>query len=349
MANDSVKYNFFYFGNSDWFGLPNREHHIAFSFAKDSHNVFFIEKMPSIAKKSRIFFSSTKANIPYYTKIPTNLKIITPPIIPTFFRSSFTPKLDQKIFLNWFRKEIKSSIRSLSVAIISTPVWFYLFQEEIECFDFVIYDLYDDLKVSARNKHALRYLINSEKLAARKSNLITCSTPVLQNYIYDKYGLSSVLIRNGVDESFICNVNSLDKSKKIIGLVGAIDVKPDIYDIQLIGKIAERFYDYEIRIIGRVNKKQMQYFNRFSNINCKGIITGNNLKEEISQFALCIIPFLSTKVSASVNPLKLYEYLACGKPVVVTDNFDYDDAKEIIYITKTHVEFIQSLNLALRE
>ncbi len=347
MAKDSVKYNFFYFGNSDWSSLPNREHHIAFNLAKNGHNVFFIEEMPSIAKKNRIIFSNTKENIPYYTEIPANLKIIKPSTIPTFFRSSLTPKLDQKIFLNWFKEEIKFSIKSPSVAIISTPVWFYLFKEEIECFDFVVYDLYDDLNVSARNKRALRYLKECEKIAVQKSNLIICSAPSLQKYIEIQYGLNSVLIRNAVDESIITE-NYTPVTKKIIGLVGAFKESNYIYDFQLIGKVADSFPDYEIRIIGNVSREQLKYLLKYRNINCAGYCSSQKLREHLNEFSVCIIPFLSTEVVRAINPLKMYEYLAFGRPVVATDNFDYGDAKDLLFLSNDHDEFIQNIGNAIR-
>ena len=36
----------------------------------------------------------------------------------------------------------------------------------------------------------------------------------------------------------------------------------------------------------------------------------------IHNFDICINPFLVDQVSRHANPLKVYEYLACGKPVV---------------------------------
>jgi teichuronic acid biosynthesis glycosyltransferase TuaH len=54
-----------------------------------------------------------------------------------------------------------------------------------------------------------------------------------------------------------------------------------------------------------------------------GAFTHNEAPSVIKRFDVAIIPFKCDEVSYGINPLKLFEYLAAGKPVVST-NFNPD-------------------------
>ena len=57
-----------------------------------------------------------------------------------------------------------------------------------------------------------------------------------------------------------------------------------------------------------------------------------------------IIPFLCNKLTESIYPLKLNEYLALGKPVVSTNfSADLTDFRDVIKIAGNKDEFIRSL------
>ena len=67
----------------------------------------------------------------------------------------------------------------------------------------------------------------------------------------------------------------------------------------------------------------------------------------IQQFDVGIIPHKTSGFSASTNPMKMYEYLACGKPVVVTDNIGTENINEIIEVAKDYDDFNQKVNQVL--
>jgi hypothetical protein len=46
-------------------------------------------------------------------------------------------------------------------------------------------------------------------------------------------------------------------------------------------------------------------------------------------FDVCLIPFLKNKVTEAVDPVKLYEYLSSGKPVVARDLYELRRYKEL--------------------
>ena len=60
-----------------------------------------------------------------------------------------------------------------------------------------------------------------------------------------------------------------------------------------------------------------------------------------------LIPFKVTQYTRSTNPLKLYEYLALGKPVVLTDMAGYESFTGVVYISKNSAQFSDNIRQAL--
>ena len=69
----------------------------------------------------------------------------------------------------------------------------------------------------------------------------------------------------------------------------------------------------------------------------------------IQQFDVGIIPHKKEAFAASTNPMKMYEYLACKKPVVASNNIGTENVEEMIYVANDREEFDRKINLALEE
>ncbi len=340
------KYNFLVFSNSKWGEIPNRDQHLAYQLAQMGYNVIFINEIPSLASKMRSCFWKEIQN-PFCDSIPSNLKIIEPPTIPTYFRSSLCKNVDKILIQQWLNTLFKSIEPKKYFAVISVPIWFYLIGKKLGQFYTVIYDLYDSLEISARNKRALNYLERSEKEGIELSRFITCSSPSLQEYIKKKYKRDSALIRNG--SPVIGEINKLPyRNKTRIGLLANI-IQDSVYDLSLIKSIALSSPECEVRIIGIIKRRYSKQLKSINNIVLTGFCSFGAINSELMSLSAAIIPFQSNSITAKINPLKLYEYLSRGIPVVATDNFDYSDANDLIYTAKTHQEFIIKLNLALME
>jgi len=125
---------------------------------------------------------------------------------------------------------------------------------------------------------------------------------------------SKFLIRNACDyEHFqqkkFSPLLGIDKFKKpILGFIGAIG---NWVDVDLLERIAKK---YTVFVVGP------EFGNRKPK-NC--IYYGIKNYAEINNFYrsidIGIIPFKINRVSLSANPIKMYEYLASGKPVIATE------------------------------
>jgi glycosyltransferase involved in cell wall biosynthesis len=131
-----------------------------------------------------------------------------------------------------------------------------------------------------------------------------------------------------------------DLKNPIVGFIGAIY---DWIDIDLICKLAEAHPDYSILLVGPVNFGKNDLA-KHSNILMVGTKRYETLPQYLSYMDVCLIPFKINKLTLASNPIKLYEYLAAGKPVVSTALPEVvNNASHVVLIGKDHADFIQKV------
>jgi glycosyltransferase involved in cell wall biosynthesis len=105
---------------------------------------------------------------------------------------------------------------------------------------------------------------------------------------------------------------------KIIGYVGVTDFR---MDVDLIAYMAKRQPDWSFVFVGPVRSdvKDIERLNKLPNVHFLGNRAINELPGYIKPMDVCLIPYMITNHARYIFPLKLYEYMAAGKPIVATD------------------------------
>src|SRR5207248_1402000 len=80
-----------------------------------------------------------------------------------------------------------------------------------------------------------------------------------------------------------------------------------------------------------------------------GEVPYSDLPRHMSGFDVAMIPFRLTPLTLAVNPIKLYEYLACGLPVVSSALPEVRSFSDVVYIAQGSKDFVAKLELALTE
>lgn len=104
------------------------------------------------------------------------------------------------------------------------------------------------------------------------------------------------------------------KGKPIIGYIGAI---APWLDTSLINTMARCLSDYEFVFIGSLLGQKWAAFPN-SNMHYLRHKDYSELPNYLSNFSYCLIPFRITKMTKGVNPIKYWEYLASGIPILST-------------------------------
>ncbi len=185
-------------------------------------------------------------------------------------------------------------------------------------------------------------LEQKEEILSQSADLIITSALLLEEKMH-KYNDNVVCVPNGVDLSHFAQVQIQEKPKDlieipqpIIGYYGAI---AEWMDLELIKYIAEKMGDHSFVFIGQptVNISELT---SISNIYFLGEKPYHELPNYLYYFKTTIIPFKKNRLSLSTNPVKLYEYLAGGKPVVSVDLPEIRKFSNVVYIAENYDQFL---------
>ncbi len=159
-------------------------------------------------------------------------------------------------------------------------------------------------------------------------------------------------VPNGVDISFFSNGfgdTTQLKKKIVIGYIGKIQER---VDFDLIEKCIQSCDNCTFEICGPIYSQQKrikELKKKYTNINFTGDIHYNKLPEAMKKMDIAIIPHKIDSFTESMNPLKLYEYLAAGKPVISMAVAGTDAISPYVYNCNNSEEFIDALKKVIEE
>ncbi len=128
---------------------------------------------------------------------------------------------------------------------------------------------------------------------------------------------------NGVDYEHFqkkdeAAASAVETDKPKIGYIGAL---APWLDFDALADLAERRPDWEIVLVGPILlgvEAQVMELTSHPNVFHLPAVSYDRLPGILRQFRMGLIPFKYNELTRGVNPNKMYEYLACGLPVVAT-------------------------------
>jgi glycosyltransferase involved in cell wall biosynthesis len=196
-----------------------------------------------------------------------------------------------------------------------------------------VYDIADDLtamvKASPQIPRPLRpygYAVGSfflQRGIARAQHVVLSCDALRQRYRVPE--TKSCIIPNGVDLGAFQSTND---GKALAGLdgfiVGYVGVLREWVDFEPVFR-ALSAVDKRIKmlVVGKEGQfEEARNLARMCGVSDRVIFVGEVDYAEVPQYIaamdVCLIPFKSNDISAGAVPLKLFEYMACGKPVLST-------------------------------
>ncbi|WP_094570274.1 glycosyltransferase [Mucilaginibacter xinganensis] len=301
------------------------------------------------------FFSSSNSIIE--TEIP-NLKIIISPPVPSInmLPEGKVYRLALKVNEWIVGSRIKKVIESLNITD-------YIY---INSYNFTLPTLHKLLNPSLSVYHCVDPIIEpyqtkhgliSEDILVKAVDMVICTSKELRN----KKALlnpNSYFIPNAANISH--SLKTLDPNlkesailsgikKPIIGYFGAIERRIDYDMMQALFKTNR---DKSFVMIGPIDRyyiKEEEY--NAPNLYLPGPVPYEEMPAVLKGFDVAIIPFKKDEVSSDIFPLKLFEYLGSGRPIVATDfNPDLKDFtfETVPYCTSAE-EFSDAIAVALND
>ena len=207
-----------------------------------------------------------------------------------------------------------------------------------------VYDAMDDFPAfySGISRVAMRN--REEKLVRRVTSVMVSSSALKQRWI--KLRADIRLVRNGLDSTAlpIAQPKLPVRDQVVFGYVGTI---ASWFDWQWIIELARLRPNDLIRLIGPVFCSAPDRLP--ANIEILPACDHSAALRAMQEFDVGLIPFLSNKLTLSVDPIKYYEYRALGLPVISTDfgEMSFRLGEDGVFLSKNLVDLDQTIEEAL--
>ena len=166
---------------------------------------------------------------------------------------------------------------------------------------------------------------------------------------------NTYLVPNGVDYDHFArrpdhppsDIAALPRPR--IGYAGAINEK---LDLELLEWVARQRPDWRVILVGPVllqHPQRLANLQALPNVHFLGRKSLDELPAYMHSFDVCLMPYARNLWTENINPLKLYEYLAAGRPIVSTAIPAALDFRDVVWIADNREAFLQGIERALRE
>ena len=319
--------------------------------------------MSRLARRNRVLFTSS----PWYlrdvfrrdggggaalTRITPNLHTYTPPRwLPYTYRFPRADRVSRR--LRTFAME-----RVLEHLAMDEPIlyiWHPSFVDAIGQLDAsaVVYHCYDEYSAFAGVDRG-RVADDEARLLTSADLVLTVSAGLCERK--RKLNANTHLVRNGVDYDLFATAQDSDLPmasdlrdlpRPIIGCVTRI--VPEYFDAALLREVFTRRPDWSFVVVGPecAASDALSSLKALPNVHFVGRRDLAALPSYLKAFDVCLIPYVLTENKQLADPLKVYEYLAAGKPVVSKPLDALASFADVVSCATTADEWIDAIGAAL--
>jgi len=316
----------------EWGFRIQRPQHLMFQFAAAGHRVFYV---------SPTFRS---AGPPYeITQRATNVFEVSlrGPELNVYTEALNTSACETLLSsLDALRQDLRLAA---TAAILQLPFWWPLAREARARFAWpVIYDCMDEHSGFRTNSPSV---VEREEELVAHADLVIASSIVLQEKIAKKRA-DVLLVQNACDFEHFSRVQNVESERPTIGYYGAIS---DWFDSDLVATIAERRPEWDFILVGSTLGATINRLSRQRNVRLVGERPYSEIPEWLAKFDVAIIPFKRMPLTEATSPVKAYEILASGKPLVSVPIPEMRALSDIVRLASTAEEFEARIAEALGE
>ncbi len=161
-------------------------------------------------------------------------------------------------------------------------------------------------------------------------------------------------IEHGVDyDQFVAAAEAADPPadvadlpRPIVGFFGGIDSHK--FNLPLIAEVARRLPDLTFVFVGKASIDTAPLA-RLANVHLLDQRAYEEIPRYGAAFDVCVLPFNQNRWIAAMNPIKLKEYLALGKPVVATPFGELSGYAGLVHVADGAEAFAEAVRRALSD
>jgi len=120
-------------------------------------------------------------------------------------------------------------------------------------------------------------------------------------------------------------------------------------DLKLIRFLAEQRPNWSFVLVGPVAPlADIRAVRGLRNVHLTGRKSGSDIPAYVQEMDCCLNPYVTGDIAENCSPLKLYEYLAAGKPIVSTDMPEARKFADIVLIAHSYSDFLEKCESLLQ-
>lgn len=330
--NKKTEKDFFVFPVIDWEFRIQRPQHLAREIANQNNRVIYFTTTFNISETPGFKLVSSPEKNVLICQLNLNDYV-------NIYKNNLTR--EQVIFLLKGLNLLKEKLNiKESFSIIDLPFWTEVATSLTS--NMVIYDCMDHHAGFENNSDKM---LIQENILLKKADLVITTAQRLSDHIKSKR--DNVIIRNAAEVDYFYKTEKKENvsNKKTIGYYGAI---AEWFDVDLLKYAANKLPDYKFLIIGNVTV-DLKGVDKLSNVKFIGEVKYTELTNYLKDMDICLIPFKLIELTLCTNPVKVYEYLAAGKPVVSTAMPEVELMKSYVHIAQDKEDFVNKIQIALSE
>jgi glycosyltransferase involved in cell wall biosynthesis len=347
------------FGGEDWwYHHPHSKNHLMRRFARAGNKVIFVNSisMGLAPMKSGDVLPRIKRKLKSYAKLARiteeGITVVSPAVVP-FFGSAAAAATNRRLLTAQISSLAKRRGLTKPVLWIAIPTAIEVVGRLDE--SLVIYhvsDKYDANTMDHATDPALIRNLHERAIAA--ADLVFYSSRKLFDEVTTGSDKSH-LLEQAVDFDHWSRLSEgkievAEAVAKIpqprIGYFGAIE--PWLIDQDLIKQASREHPDWHWVFVG--NKSRGLEIENLPNVHFLSPVSYEELPHYAAGFDVCVLPW-NTEVpfTSYGSAIKVREYLASGKPVVISPLPEYESMSDVLRIGRTREQFLKLVAEALSE
>jgi glycosyltransferase involved in cell wall biosynthesis len=328
------------FSSSDWDGKWGSRQMVAMHLAKRGYRILFVEQMAGaehMFRYSDVRVRRFRRRRNELFEIHENIWLLTPPpLLPGRYYLPDIATLNARIV----ERLCKSSVQKLN---FQNPVLWLYKPEHSRLIGrlgerAVVYHCIDEYTagISGRKRQVIQSL---EAELMQRANVVFANSQLTyenkRHYNPHTYHLPSAAdvahFSTAADITVPVSPELAHLPHPQLLVLGNINEK---IDIPLLNGLAGQRPDWTLILIGQVNGPVPQFDELCAkpNVHYLGKRRYADLPSLLRSADLCLLPYVQGEITRYRSPLKLYEYLATGKPIVSTPHPEVEQFNEFVTI-----------------
>lgn len=329
-------------------------------FARAGNRVIFVNSismgLPSISNPD--LFSKITRKLRSYAQpvriTEDGIIVVSPPVLP-FYASGWARAINRWLLVMQLRLLMVAFEMTKPILWIAIPTAGEVVGRINE--QLLIYQVSDKYDANQMDHAtAANVITEMHNYLLRQADLVFYSGRKLfeeETGSHPKTKAKSTLLEQGVDYDHFATATSMEGMQPNdlqgvphprLGYLGAIE--PWLIDQELVRYVSQKRPEWQWILVGlRASPLEIE---SLENVHYLGSRPYASMPSYAAAFDVCVLPWVTDNTFVSYgSPIKVREYLATGKPVVITPIYEYEPLDGILRVSRSYDDFIAKVEDAL--